>query len=136
LETWGHVGRSAGTRAAGFDRWAVGNLVDNVNRGPYAEWLVGQALGIIREDDHRTVWVGVTSAPATSLNEIKASVLSQTWNLKQQSTPRFDIKPGMMAWDAGSDQWGNIGLCFLSDILGEDADGLNAQTSATGGTRE
>ena len=37
--------------------------------------------------------------------EVKASGLSQTWNLEQQSTPRFDIRPRKMAWDADSDQW-------------------------------
>ena len=26
---------------AGFSRWATGNLVDNRNRGIFAEWLVG-----------------------------------------------------------------------------------------------
>ena len=39
---------------AGFSRWATGNLVDNRNRGIFAEWLVGQALGVIEADDVRT----------------------------------------------------------------------------------
>ena len=38
---------------AGFSRWATGNLVDNRNRGIFAEWLVGQALGVIEADDVR-----------------------------------------------------------------------------------
>lgn len=29
-----------------FRRWALGNLVENRNRGLFAEWLIGTALGI------------------------------------------------------------------------------------------
>ena len=42
-----------------FDRWATGNLVDNRNRGIFAEWLVGQALGVIGDDDVRKEWDAV-----------------------------------------------------------------------------
>ena len=38
---------------SGFSRWATGNLFDNRNRGIFAEWLVGQALGVIEADDVR-----------------------------------------------------------------------------------
>ena len=31
----------------GFQKWATGNLVDNRNRGIFAEWMVGEALGCI-----------------------------------------------------------------------------------------
>ena len=32
----------------GFQRWAIGNLADNRNRGIFAEWMVGQALDCIK----------------------------------------------------------------------------------------
>ena len=50
---------------AGFSRWATGNLVDNRNRGIFAEWLVGQALGVIEADDVRTEWTLLISASVT-----------------------------------------------------------------------
>ena len=31
----------------GFRVWATGNLVENRNRGIFAEWLVGTALGVV-----------------------------------------------------------------------------------------
>ena len=34
-----------------FQRWATGNLVENRNRGIFGEWLVGQALGVIGDDE-------------------------------------------------------------------------------------
>ena len=88
-----------------FDRWAVGNLVDNVNRGLYAEWLVGQALGIIGEGDHRTEWDWCDLRYRDVTIEVKASGLSQTWNPERQSTPRFDISPRRSAWNADTEQW-------------------------------
>ncbi len=36
-----------------FQRWATGNLVENRNRGIFGEWLVGQALGVIGDDEVR-----------------------------------------------------------------------------------
>jgi len=39
-----------------FRRWALGNLVDNRNRGLFAEWLVGEALGVIDEATPRREW--------------------------------------------------------------------------------
>ena len=40
----------------GFHSWAMGNLVENRNRGIYAEWLVGQALEVIMDDEVRQEW--------------------------------------------------------------------------------
>ena len=34
---------------SGLPYWAVGNLTGNFNRGLFAEWLVGKALGVIED---------------------------------------------------------------------------------------
>ncbi len=39
---------------AAFQRWVLGDLVDNANRGIFAEWLVGQALDAIKEGEARS----------------------------------------------------------------------------------
>jgi len=40
----------------GFRVWATGNLVDNRNRGIFAEWLVGTALGVVDPVVPRREW--------------------------------------------------------------------------------
>ena len=42
-----------------FHRWAMGNLVDNRNRGIFAECMVGQALGLATGDPPRVEWDAV-----------------------------------------------------------------------------
>ena len=88
-----------------FDRWATGNLVDNRNRGIFAEWLVGQALGVIGDDDVRKEWDAVDLRFGDLTIEVKASGLSQTWNLLVPSTPRFGISRQKRAWFADTDEW-------------------------------
>ena len=61
---------------AGFSRWATGNLVDNRNRGIFAEWLVGQALRVIEAGDVRTEWDAVDLRFGDLRLEVKASGLS------------------------------------------------------------
>jgi hypothetical protein len=88
-----------------FERWATGNLVDNRNRGIFAEWLVGQALGVIGDDDVRKEWDAVDLRFGDLTVEVKASGLSQTWNLLVPSTPRFGIHRQKRAWFADTDDW-------------------------------
>lgn len=90
---------------ANFSRWATGNLVDNRNRGIFAEWLVGQALGVIEADDARTEWDAVDFRFDDLKLEVKASGLSQTWNPLVPSTPRFRIPRQKRAWFAATDDW-------------------------------
>ena len=88
-----------------FQRWAAGNLVDNRNRGIFAEWLVSQALDAIGETDVRKEWDAVDVRFGGLAIEVKASGLSQTWNQSASSTPRFDVAPQKTAWNADTDDW-------------------------------
>ena len=88
-----------------FERWAAGNLVDNRNRGIFAEWLVGQALGVINENDIRTEWDAVDLYYGDITIEVKASGRSQTWDLNNPSTPRFGIPKQKRAWFSRKDDW-------------------------------
>ena len=90
---------------AGFSRWATGNLVDNRNRGIFAEWLVGQALGVIEAGDVRTEWDAVDLRFGDLRLEVKASGLSQAWNPLVPSTPRFGVSLQKRAWFADTDDW-------------------------------
>ena len=88
-----------------FQRWATGNLVENRNRGIFGEWLVGQALGVIGDDEVREEWDAVDLHFAGLTIEVKTSGISQTWNQSGSSTPRFGIALQKRAWFAETDDW-------------------------------
>ena len=89
----------------GFADWAAGNLAENRTRGIFAEWLVGQALGVIAKGDARTEWDAVDLHYSQMSTEVKASGRSQTWSPTTQSAPRFGIAPQQRAWIAATDSW-------------------------------
>ncbi len=90
----------------GFYRWAMGDLVDNRNRGIFAEWLVGQALGAIEEEGVRHEWDAYDLLYKKKIKvEVKASGRSQTWNLFEPSKPNFNIAPRWRHWVAETDEW-------------------------------
>ncbi|MXZ86920.1 MAG: hypothetical protein F4129_14610 [Acidimicrobiia bacterium] len=89
----------------GFYRWAMGDLVDNRNRGIFAEWLVGQALGAISDDDVRHEWDAYDLLYGKVKVEVKASGHSQTWPQDHPSKPRFDIAKTRRTWEAKTNKW-------------------------------
>lgn len=88
-----------------FRRWALGDLVDNRNRGLFAEWLVGEALGVIDEAAPRREWDAYDLLYRETKIEIKASGRSQSWSQERQSTIRFGIEQRSSSWTAASDEW-------------------------------
>ena len=84
----------------GFHSWAMGNLVENRNRGIFAEWLVGQALGVICDGDVRLEWDAYDLSYGTTKVEVKASGFCQAWRHVQPSKPIFSIAPRRWCWDA------------------------------------
>ena len=88
-----------------FRRWALGNLVDNRNRGLFAEWLVGEALDVIDEATPRREWDAYDLMYRETRIEIKASGRSQSWSQERPSTIRFGIEQRSSSWTAASDEW-------------------------------
>ena len=88
-----------------FRRWALGSLVDNRNRGIFAEWLVGEALGVIDEATPRREWDAYDLMYRETKIEIKASGRSQSWSQDRTSKIRFGIEQGSSSWTAASDEW-------------------------------
>ena len=78
-----------------FRRWALGALAENRNRGIFAEWLVGQALGVIDHDAVRREWMPWDLEYRQNKIEVKAS--GQAWN--RSPNPRFDIARRKFSWD-------------------------------------
>lgn len=89
----------------GFYRWAMGDLVDNRNRGIFAEWLVGQALGTISDGEVRHEWDAYDLSYGEIKVEVKASGLDQTWPQEQPSKPSFNIAPRSRTWVAECNEW-------------------------------
>ena len=89
----------------GFYRWAMGDLVDNRNRGIFAEWLVGQALGAIRDGEVRHEWDAYDLLYGEIKVEVKASGRGQTWPQDQPSKPNFNIAPRWRTWVADTNEW-------------------------------
>ena len=86
-----------------FRRWALGDLVSNRNRGIYAEWLVGQALGLIGPDDRRIEWDAADLRYRGHDIEVKAGGRGQRWDQTQPTPVRFDIVRRHQAWHAQAD---------------------------------
>ena len=83
-----------------FQNWVLGNLVGNTNRGVFAEWLVGQALESIGEDETREEWDECDLRYRGMKVEVKSSGRDQTWHQDRRSPPRFDIERRTWVWDA------------------------------------
>lgn len=83
----------------------MGDLVDNRNRGIFAEWLVGRALGAISDGEARHEWDAYDLSYEETKVEVKASGLSQTFSPGQVSNPRFDIEKKNWSWVAKTNEY-------------------------------
>lgn len=89
-----------------FRRWALGDLVGNLNRAMFAEWMVAQALGAIGPEEARQEWTAFDFLYKKLLVEVRATGRSQTWSrAKRSGPPRFNISLNKSAWDADTDEW-------------------------------
>ena len=90
---------------ARFQQWALGNLVWNTNRGTFAEWIVGQALGTIADDDTRDEWGECDHYYRGHKIEVKTTGRGQAWKQTKRSTPQFGIRPTKQTWDKDTNEW-------------------------------
>ena len=90
---------------ASFRRWAAGNLVDNRNRGIFAEWLVGQALQALDGHKFRREWDPWDLQYRGSRIEVKASGMSQSWNSLRRSQPSFGVAAPKQIWCDKTKKW-------------------------------
>lgn len=74
-----------------FWSWGYSNLLENTVRPAFAEFLVGQLLGVSSEG--RKGWNAWDLLYGTTKVEVKSSAYVQTWHNKKPSPARFDIAP-------------------------------------------
>ncbi len=85
------------TTVGDFWSWAYSDIRSNRNRGIFAEFLVGTALGAV--DQPRIEWDGYDLLYRDRRIEVKASGYVQSWNQTRPSTISFNIAP-RLAWDS------------------------------------
>src|SRR5512139_3063836 len=88
-------------RAIGdFWSWAYSDLLCNTVRPLFAEYIVGECLGITQEP--RKEWDSVDLKYRGRGVEVKSSGYVQTWQQRQLSKISFEIALRKNPWDADS----------------------------------
>lgn len=84
-------------------QWSAWNLLDNLQRGVLAEFLVARALGVA--DEPRDEWAGWDLKHLDKKIEVKSAAYAQAWPQKKKCYPiRWDIAPRKWAWDSKDGQ--------------------------------
>lgn len=90
-----------------FWRWAFSDLVANTTRGAFAEYLVGQELGVV-DGQMRLAWDAVDLRYRGAAIEVKASGYAQSWDEPSKPTrhrlPSFSIGAAL-GWDAATNTY-------------------------------
>lgn len=74
---------------ADFWSWAYSDILSNRNRSVFAEFLVGQALGVI--DTPRIEWDAFDLIYQGKKIEVKSSAYLQSWQQSKDSLISFDV---------------------------------------------
>lgn len=82
-----------------FRRWALTDLALNINRGRFAEWLVGRALGAIAPDSYQIGFASHDLDYEDHKIEVKSSARGQSWPQKRPSAVSWGIAPSQWRWD-------------------------------------
>jgi hypothetical protein len=80
-----------------FWSWAYSNLLTNIIRGAFAEYVVAQTLGIA--DRARIDWNAFDLSYRGKRIEVKSSAYLQSWPQRKMSQVSFDVA-AKMPWDA------------------------------------
>ena len=92
------AGASLGFDLLRFWQWSASDLASNAMRGRLAEFLVGQALGIV--GGVRAEWDAFDlRTPQGVTIEVKSAAYLQTWAQKAPSIISFDIRP-TRSWES------------------------------------
>ena len=93
----------SGVRVVDYWAWAHSDLVDNIERGIFAEFLVHTAMN--EADTVRSNWKScyVISPEGISI-EVKSSGYIQSWGHEELSTISFSIKPSYV-WNPETDSF-------------------------------
>jgi hypothetical protein len=90
-------GNGLGVKVQDFWKWAFSDLLNNTNRGLFAEFLVAYALGLT--DNVREEWAPYDLQTENGLHiEVKSAAFVQSWAQEDYTSIRFNIRE-TRAWD-------------------------------------
>ena len=91
-------GRARSARLIDFWRWAYSDLVHNVTRGVFAEYLVADALGLSL--DVRDPWADCDLRTKSGVRiEVRSAAYAQAWAQRRDSSISFSVRTSRR-WDA------------------------------------
>ena len=93
------IGGLNGRTLMEFWSWAFSDVLVNTTRGVFAEYLVGEALGVTEQA--RVEWDAVDLRYGGFSIEVKSAAYCQSWEQSSPSTIRFDIAK-KLSWHADS----------------------------------
>jgi hypothetical protein len=93
----------AGATIGDFWAWAYSDLMINTTRGVFAEYLVGNALGVV--DGVRGAWDTFDLLYKEVAIEVKTSAYIQRWPQEKPSTVNWGIEE-RFAYDVATNTWG------------------------------
>ncbi len=79
-----------GQKIEDFWAWAFSDVLSNINRAVFAEWLVGSALDCVGET--RPIWAPWDLEYKGARIEVKSTSYHQSWKRSSNSRRSFDIK--------------------------------------------
>ena len=82
-----------------FWQWSSSDIVSNSTRGILAEYIVGKALGCIKDDDIRDEWGAYDLVTQAGVRiEVKSAAYLQSWQQSRLSRISFNV-PKTLGWD-------------------------------------
>ena len=82
-----------------FWQWSSSDVVSNATRGILAEYIVGKALGCIRNEDVRDEWGAYDLKTQTGVSvEVKSAAYIQSWEQSRLSKISFYV-PKTLGWN-------------------------------------
>ena len=82
-----------------FWQWSSSDIVSNSTRGILAEYIVGKALGCIKDDDIRDEWGAYDLVTQGGVRiEVKSAAYVQSWQQSRLSKISFNV-PKTLGWD-------------------------------------
>ena len=98
-----------------FWQWSSSDIVSNATRGILAEYIVGKALGCIKEEDIRDEWGAYDLATQAGVRiEVKSAAYVQSWQQSRLSKIRFNV-PKTLGWDKETNKFVSL---FHPNVLG------------------
>ena len=94
--------KSTGIKLLDFWQWACSDLLNNVDRGKLAEFIVVTALDI--KSDVSATWDKFDLTFKGKGVEIKSAAYLQSWYQEKESSIAFSIRP-TLGWDATSQKY-------------------------------